>query len=169
MLLSISGIYNDIYVQHDMTLNLIISNSHWKFSHLDTLWTSRWILQDPFLVINYKTHFDIVSPKHKTHFHLSHTFFQVKVLHFTWFFTYNVGRWCKSQWGWCQWCGVGSHLSTEQLRLHSSPSTIYYPLHTPPYFHHIWYHTIYIYIYINAYNYFAEYFAGSQMRYYDYD
>ena len=128
LLLSISGIYNDIYVQHDMTLNLIISNSHWKFSYLDTLWTSWWILQDPFLVIN-----------HKTHFHFSHTFFQVKVLHFTWFFTYNVGRWCKSQWGWCQWCEVGSHLSTEQLRLHSSLSTIYYPLHTPPYYHHIWY------------------------------
>ena len=145
LLLSISGIYNDIYVQHDMTLNLIISNSHWKFSYLDTLWTSRWIFTGTFSCYKLQNSLSLFS----------YIFPSKKVLHFTWFFTYNVGRWCKSQWGWCQWCGVGSHLSTEQLRLHSSLSTIYYPLHTPPYYHHIWYHTIYQ-LHIYAYNYFAE-------------
>ena len=74
LLLSISGIYNDIYVQHDMTLNLIISNSHWKFSHLDTLWTSRWTFTGTFSCYKLQNSLSIfphIFPRKSFTFHMS--------------------------------------------------------------------------------------------------
>ena len=74
LLLSISGIYNDIYVQHDMTLNLIISHCHWKFSHLDTLWTSRWTFTGTFSCYKLQNSLSIfphIFPRKSFTFHMS--------------------------------------------------------------------------------------------------